>query len=146
VARTLLIALTALLICASAALAAVKRPDLGMVKVAVMTDEIPAGGDLLIEDKVGNAGNAPAGPSRIGYYLSIDATRSADDILLGSRAVGRLKPGKARAGSATVTVPNAVGLFRVIACADDKRRVRESHESNNCRSIARDLRITSSAG
>jgi hypothetical protein len=39
-------------------------------------------------------------------------------------------------------VPNAVGLFRVLACADDKQRVRESQETNNCRAIARDLRIT----
>ena len=116
-----------------------------MLKVALMTDEIAAGGSLQINDKVGNAGNATAKPSRVGYYLSVDATKSKDDIRLGERSVRRLKAGKAAGGSATVTLPNAVGLFRVIACADDRRRVRESSESNNCRAVARDLRITSGA-
>ena len=144
-ARTLLLALIALLIFATAAFAAARRPDLGMVSVTAMTDEAPAGGKLSIRDKVGNAGKATARASQVGYYLSIDATWSSNDIYLGSRKVSALKAGKARAGSASLTVPRAIGLFRVIACADDKKRVKESQESNNCRAMARDIRITSPA-
>jgi trimeric autotransporter adhesin len=141
-ARTVPLVLVALLICATAAFAATRRADLGVVKVGVMADEVAAGGQLSVRDKIGNAGNATARATQVGYYLSIDEKKSADDMLLGSRKVGALKPGRARSGSVTLTVPNAVGLFRVIACADDKKRVRESSESNNCRSIARDLRIS----
>ena len=142
-ARTLSLALIALLICATAAFAATKRPDLGMLSVTVMADEVPAGGKLAVRDKVGNAGKATAKASQVGYYLSTDATKSSDDIFLGSRKVSALKAGKARGGSVTLTIPNAVGLFRVIACADDNKRVKESVESNNCRAVARDVRVTS---
>jgi trimeric autotransporter adhesin len=144
-ARTLLLALTALLICATAAFGAAKRPDLGMVNLTVMADEVPAGGTLSVRDKVGNAGNATAKASQVGYYLSTDEWGSTDDIPMGSRKVSALKPGKARSGSVQLTVPNAIGLFRVIACADDKKRIKESQESNNCRAVARDIRITASA-
>jgi hypothetical protein len=114
-----------------------------MVKLTVVADEVPAGGKLAVRDKVGNAGKAAAKASVVGYYLSTDEFKSKDDILMGSRKVSALKAGKARSGSVSLTVPNAVGLFRVIACADDKKRVKESHEANNCRAIARDIRITS---
>jgi subtilase family serine protease len=139
-ARTLSLALIALLLCATAAFAAAARPDLGMLKVTTAS-ELTAGGEMTVKDKVGNAGRAAARPSSVGYYLSTDERRSADDILLGHRSVGRLAAGKAKAGSATLKVPNALGLFRVIACADDKRRVRESSERNNCRATARDVHI-----
>jgi subtilase family serine protease len=141
-ARTLLVALVGALALATAATAASPRPDLGIVKVAPAAYEVATGGKLTIKDKIGNAGKATAKPSQVGYYLSVDALKSAGDILLGHRSVGRLRAGKAAAGSVALTAPNAVGLFRVIACADDKRRVKESHESNNCRAIARDLRIS----
>jgi subtilase family serine protease len=140
VARAVLIALASVLVCAAAGLAASPRPDLGVVKL-VVPDEATAGGKLTIRDRTGNAGKATAKGSQTAYYLSIDARKSANDIALGHRSVGRLKPGKTSAGSATVTVPNASGLFRVIACADDKGRIRESREANNCRAAPRDIRI-----
>jgi len=144
-ARTLTLALFCMLICATAALAAPRRPDLGVLKLTVTAEDIQAGGSMTIDDKVGNAGNSTAKPSRIAYYLSVDATKSAGDIPIGSRSVGRIRAGKAVSGSITLTAPNAVGLFRVIACADDQKRVRESNESNNCRAVASDLHLVTSA-
>jgi CARDB len=141
-ARTLVIVLAAALVFAAAAVAASPRPDLRVLKVQPASDEATALGELTIKDRIGNAGKATAKPSRIGYYLSTDETRSANDILLGHRTVGRLKSGERAPGSVTLTLPNALGLFRVIACADDQRRVKESSESNNCRAIARDVRIS----
>jgi subtilase family serine protease len=141
-ARTLPLVLVAVLIGATAAFGAARRPDLGIVRVTVMADEVAAGDQLSVRDKVGNVGDATARASQIGYYLSFDATKSADDIRLGSRKLTALKARRARAGAVTLTMPNAVGLFRVIACADDKKRVKESNEANNCRAIARDLRIS----
>jgi hypothetical protein len=141
-ARTLTLALVCTLVCATTAFAAARRPDLGVVKLTLTAEYIPARGQMTIKDKIGNAGTSTAKPSRTGYYLSTDASKSSGDILIGYRSVGRIKAGKAVAGSVTLTAPNAVGLFRVIACADDKKRVRESQESNNCRAIARDVHFT----
>jgi hypothetical protein len=36
----------------------------------------------------------------------------------------------------------APGPYRVLACADDGRRVRESNEANNCRAAGREVRVT----
>jgi hypothetical protein len=134
--------IAAALTLAAAAVAAAPRPDLRMLNVVATRDEVVSGGKLTIKDRIGNAGRAAARPSQIGYYLSTDTTKSASDIPLGQRPAGSLKPGKSKAGSVTVTVPSAAGLFRVIACADDKGRVKESREANNCRAIPRDIQIS----
>jgi subtilase family serine protease len=141
-ARLLVILLAAALVLAATAVAASPRPDLGVVNVTTTSDEVVAGGKLTIKYKIGNAGKAAARPSQAGFYLSPDETKSANDLVLAQRSVGKLKPGKSAGGSITVTVPNAAGLFRVIACVDDKRRVKETIEANNCRAIARDLHVS----
>ena len=70
----------------------------------------------MVSDSVANMGLGTSKPSTTRYYLSPDAVRSANDILLlGNRAVSRLEPGASVAGSATVTLPAnvALGSYRV---------------------------------
>jgi parallel beta-helix repeat protein len=98
-----------------------------------------------VTDTVLNQGNAPAGASTTRYYLSLDATKgSTDQLLTGSRAVPALVPGATSTGTATVKISTKTvpGTYFVLACADDKRRVTESNESNNCRASSVTVLIT----
>ncbi len=123
--------------------AAAGRPDL-VVKRVVPTAGVRAPGEsFTLVDTVANRGTAPARSSTTGYYLSTDAHRDAGDVrLAGVRKVGKLRPGRKSTGTVTLTVPRTTrgGLYRVIACADITRRVRERRERNNCRGARSVLR------
>ena len=76
-----------------------------------------------------------AGASTTRYYLSTDTAKGNGDVLLtGSRMVGILGASGFSTGAATVTVPSATapGVYRVFACADDLKVVKELSEINNC--------------
>src|SRR3954447_18391412 len=94
-----------------------------------------ASGKLSFAAVTRNRGSARASASRTALLLSADARRSRDDVLIGSRAIPRLKPGKEQRRAGGIAVPVAVGpgTYRVLACADADRRVRERDESDNCR-------------
>ena len=101
-----------------------------------------------MSDVVRNAGRTTAPSSTTGYYLSRDRARDSGDVRLGSRQVDRLEPGGASRRSATVRIPSSavLGFYHVLACADDRHRVRESVELNNCRSSAAALDVTAPNG
>jgi subtilase family serine protease len=91
----------------------------------------------------GVTGSAPATTTR--YYLSTDTLRDGADILLaGARAVPSLVAGAASSGTVTVTVPGTtpVGVYFLLACADDTAQVPETNESNNCRASATTVQVT----
>jgi uncharacterized delta-60 repeat protein/uncharacterized repeat protein (TIGR01451 family) len=93
------------------------------------------GGKFSITETVRNASRIAAGASTTRYLLSADAVRDGSDVLLtGTRSVSSLPPDGTSTGIRTVTIPLNVplGTYRVLACADDQGKVRESHESNNC--------------
>jgi probable HAF family extracellular repeat protein len=93
------------------------------------------GAKISLTDTVINQGTAPTGTSSTRYYLSLDGTWSADDLLLtGSRSVSILQPGAMSVGSKLVTIPLTTprGSYYVLACADDLRKVAEADEVNNC--------------
>ena len=111
-------------------------PDLVEAAVSDPPASVARGGTFLIADTALNQGTAPAGASTTRYYLSTDAVKGGDKSLAGSRAVAALAAGAANAATATsVTVPKntPLGLYYLLACADDKKAVKESNESNNCR-------------
>ncbi len=86
--------------------------------------------------RVRNGGRRPARASAVRLYLSRDARRDRTDTrLLGTLAVKALKPRRRATARGRVTAPGALvaGRYRLLACADDLRRVREAAESNNCR-------------
>ena len=132
--------LAALLVMAVPAVAAAPKPDLAVTSVTTSTDLV-AGQQARIRTKVANFGKAPAGASQTAYYLSFDERYSKNDLALGKSAVPKLGAHRATIGSIKLVVPNAAGLFRLIACADAGRRVKEPNEANNCRATLTDVRV-----
>jgi hypothetical protein len=120
------------------------RPDLVEMTVSVSQRSAARGAALRVTDVVRNAGRTTAPPSTTGYYLSRDRARGRSDVRLGSRQVGGLRPGGSSRRSASVRVPSSavLGFYHVLACADDRHRVRESVELNNCRGSAAALEVT----
>jgi hypothetical protein len=127
---------------ASAQRPAAGRPDLVETAVFVSRRSTPPGASLRLTDAVRNRGPVAAPRSTTGFYLS--SAYQPGDLRLGRRSVRSLSPRATSRGSSAVTVPRstAPGAYRVLACADDRRRVRESNEANNCRAAAGEVRVT----
>jgi subtilase family serine protease len=119
----------------SALVVATAPSDLAAIAVTSPPAAVAIGDSFLLTDAVANRGGATASASLVHYYLSLDGLRSSGDILLkGSRAISALDAGASSSGTATVSVASstAVGLYYVLACADDLFAVAESNERNNC--------------
>jgi len=127
---------------------ALPRPDLAETAVFVPQRAVQAGGSLRVTDVVRNRGSATAARSTTGYYVSRDRSHQRGDLRLGGRSIGSLRPGATSRGSVTVPIPAsaAPGSYRVLACADDRHRLRESDESNNCRATAQVVGVTRPPG
>ena len=83
---------------------------------------------------IGNKGNAQAGSSYVGYYLSKDKTFTTADYLIGEEKIAALTAGKRVEESffkdvATLEIP--AGSYFVGIILDHKGQVAESNESNN---------------
>ena len=77
----------------------------------------------------------PSGASITRYYLSLNGSKDAGDVLLtGTHAVPALAAGASHSGTVTVTIPATTPLnnYVVLACADDTLVVTETVETNNC--------------
>ncbi|WP_194846746.1 CARDB domain-containing protein, partial [Mumia zhuanghuii] len=77
--------------------------------------------------------------------LSANKKWDKGDVVLGSRAVKALKPGKkhtVKARSVRVAAATRPGTYWLLACADAKKKVRESHERNNCRVAKKRVTVT----
>jgi hypothetical protein len=139
----LLLALIAVPPIADASAAAKRRSDLVVASVAATPASIAPGGTLSLKDVTKNRGRARAGKSATGFYLSRDRKRSGDDIRLGQRVVGKLRRGRKSPRTARFRVPAiaAVASYRVLACADDRKKVKETNERNNCRVTKAPLQV-----
>ena len=113
----------------------VARPDLVEQNVTSFPALIRASQSFTVTDTTRNVGIVPAAASTTRYYLSLDVFKSADDRLLaGVTDRPALPAGGMTGGPRTVTVPatTPVGLYFVLACADDLQTVPEGIETNNC--------------
>lgn len=116
--------------------AAKKRPDLVVSAVSVTPTRIAPGETLKVRDTTRNKGRRVAARSVTRYVLSKDKKLDRRDVRLRDRAVKRLKPRRSHATKAlSVRVPTTTkpGAYWVLACADARKKVRESNERNNCR-------------
>lgn len=99
-----------------------------------------AGSTITVSDTTANSGGGTAAASVTRFYLSANSVLDAGDTLLaGGRSVPALASGAADAGSTSLTLPALpVGVYYIIAKADDDNVVIESRETNNtlARSIA----------
>ncbi len=107
-------------------------PDLVVSALTTPAGAAP-GSAIAVSDTTKNQGGAAAGASVTHYYLSLNVTLDAPDVLLGSRPVSGLAAGAVETGTAMVTIPadTAAGNYYVLAKADGAGAVTEVYETNN---------------
>ncbi|HET6997448.1 MAG TPA: CARDB domain-containing protein [Solirubrobacterales bacterium] len=108
-------------------------PDLVVGKVSKPPASV-AGSKLNLVVKLRNKGAAKAGKSKLAVYLAKGKKHKAKDLRLKRAKVKALRPGKSAKAKLKVVLPasSAAGTYRLIACADDGKRVPESKEGDNC--------------
>jgi subtilisin family serine protease len=122
----------------------VVSPDLVVSAAAGPLSLIVPGSSFTVSDTVSNIGNAAAAGSTTRYYVSVDASKSTDDLrLTGSRVLSPLLDSTESTGTATVSLSSTVplGTYTLFACADDTSVVSEATETNNCTAAATPLRV-----
>src|SRR3954471_12676768 len=146
--RWTIVALGAAAAWPQAGAAAAPKADLVVARVTVSAASVAPSGEVTLSAVTRNRGKAKAGKSVTAFYLSRDAKRTKDDARLRRAAVAKLAARKRSAARTTVRVPGnaAAGTYRVLACADDRRKVKETNERNNCRAALAPLRIGGPAG
>src|SRR4051794_22417106 len=114
------------------------RPNLSVTRVVNPPRTVTQSGTLAVGDTVRLSGAAR--PTVTGYFLSRNSRRDRGDLILtGARSTARGR----LTGRARVVVPSFIppGRYRLLACADAGRRVRERSEADNCRAAARTLTV-----
>ena len=114
------------------------RPDLRVARVSEPPASPPASGSVALRAKVANRGKARARRSVVRFVLSADARLDASDTTLRSFQARPIRARRATQVKGTAALPASIapGGYRLLACADAKRRIRESRERNNCRTAA----------
>ena len=110
----------------------------------IESTSVMAGSEIELEDTTNNAGKARASRSTTRFYTSADKKLSGNDIRMGGkRSIGPLDPAESSPGesSARIRVNTPPGEVYVLACADDRKRIDEEREGNNCRATADTLSI-----
>jgi CSLREA domain-containing protein len=112
------------------------RSDLTTTRIDPPPPSVVLKKKFTVTDSVHNQGGSAAGATTTRYYLSPDSVRSIGDKLLtgNNRAVPALEAGGTSTGSVNVLVPTStkVGIYYLLACADDLNAEEEIDESNNC--------------
>jgi subtilisin family serine protease len=92
-----------------------------------------AGVPFDVTDTTKNSGTISVGQSATQFYLSVNSSLSADDVLLGTRTVNTLTPGEVSVANTPVTIPSGTtpGSYYLFAKADAANAVTETQEGNN---------------
>ena len=126
--------LVALLAFAPAAMAKTKpaAPDLVVKKVSKPPKAKTVGTKVKLVVKVANVGAAAAGKSKLGIYLGKGKKHKKKDKRLKRVKVKPLAAGKGKKLKVRVTIPakTSAGTYRLFACADDTKKVKEAKERN----------------
>lgn len=129
-----LFALVALLAFAPAAVGKAKSasPDLVVKKVSKPPKAKTVGTKMKLVVKVANVGGAAAKKSKLGVYLGKGKKHKKKDKRLKRVKVKPLAAGKGRKLKVRVVIPAKTkpGAYRLFACADDTRNVKEAKERN----------------
>jgi subtilase family serine protease len=109
-------------------------PDL-IVSAFAPPSTMATGVSVNVNSTVLNQGGGAAPQTTVRFYLSVNLTVDASDIVVGSRTAGPLAPGQSDTGVAAILIPSgtAAGSYWLIAVADDGNAVPETNESNNTR-------------
>ena len=94
---------------------------------------LTVGSPTVVQTTMQNIGDRRAGFSVLGYYLSVDATLSSDDVLLGEAVTPAMPPDNILTLSTKLVVPagTAAGTYYLLGVADYLNLVRESNDGNN---------------
>jgi hypothetical protein len=94
-----------------------------------------SGDRITASASVKNKGSHKARRSHTTFLLSRDAIVSGDDLVLGTAGTVKIRPKRSKTSSGSFTVPAAAGAgsYRLIACADSGRKIKERKEGNNCK-------------
>ena len=154
----------ALLVTTPATAQAAAKADLKVTKATVDKTTVAEGDELTVTHTVQNRGRRKAGPTTTRVYLTPDAAASlaerkqsrtnprsslTDVRLVGKATVKAVVPGAKRTvRSIEFTVPAgiAAGDYKVLVCADDYGKVKESDEGNNCAAATKPVAITEAPG
>jgi len=110
------------------------QADLIITAVSTTTTLVAPGQPLSVSNTVMNSGGLAAGSFRIGFYLSINADGSTQDVTTTNiRGLSGLAAGATSSASTTVTIPanTLSGTYYICAMADSLNQVAESSETNN---------------
>jgi hypothetical protein len=96
--------------------------------------------------KVANRGGSPASASKLGLYLGKGKKHTKKDKRLKRVKVKALAGGGSKKVKLKALLPQKTkpGTYRLFACADDARKVKESKEGDNCRG-SKKLRLIANA-
>jgi hypothetical protein len=127
-----LVALLALSPAAGAKTKGGALPDLVVKKVSKPPKTKTVGTKLKLVVKVANKGEAKAGKSKLGLYLGKGKKHTKKDKRLKRVKVKPLAAGKGKKLKVRVVLPakTKLGSYRLFACADDTRKVKEAKERN----------------
>src|SRR5687767_2568023 len=101
-------------------------PDLVVRSLSGLGPTYAAGGQIVVRGSVANTGRRRAVPSLTRFYLSRDRGKGRGDVRLhGGRRVPALRARRRSGGRATLTIPAGTlpGLYHLLACADDRRKI-----------------------
>jgi len=108
--------------------------DLTLSNTGVSPANVTPGQAVTLNARVTNSGGTGTlASSRIGYYLSADASWDSGDTLLATNAFGSLLPGQRQDFSRTLTLPSDLtdGQQYIIFYADYADNVTETDKGNN---------------
>jgi len=109
-------------------------PNLVETAVTAPPVSVTPGAKFSVTDTVQNTGQAAAGSSITGYYLSDAPSKNSLAFPLGSRTVPALAVAATSSAAVTVTVPGGIWPntpYYLLACANDTNSVAEA-TSGNC--------------
>src|SRR4051794_7246716 len=118
--------------------------DLVVAKLAGAPATLRANQAFTVSATVANRGRGTARRSAVRFYLSPDGRKGRGAIALnGVGATKTLKTHRRAGRTVRLTAPGtlAAGTYRLVACADDLRKVRERSDANNCRAAAGTIRV-----
>jgi CARDB/Kelch motif/Divergent InlB B-repeat domain/Beta-propeller repeat len=119
--------------------------DLVMTGVSTPATAVAPGNSLSVSNTVMNQGGFAAGSFRVGFYLSVNADGSTNDVAISTtRTLSSLGAGASSTGTTTLTIPpgTAEGTYYVCAMADSLGQVAESNELNNVLCTASTLQVS----
>ncbi len=119
--------------------------DLVMGSLAYAVTGIAAGESFSVSSTVANQGaDTTTSPTEVHYYLSTDATITADDILVGAETVTEVAGNGSVTLNSTLTAPSSLqeGSYYIGAIADATNLQAETDESNNALAATGQVQVT----